>query len=298
MKLVALMLVKNEDWILGLSARVALLWCDVIAFYLHDCTDGTQRIVDELEKEYGEERIVRAWNHAAGWPEMDMRQALLEQGRKAGGTHFALIDADEVLTSNLLPHIRARVEALRPGCMLEVPMAAMWKSIWQYRDDASVWSKAWLTLAFRDIPERCSWKPDVAGYQHHHRHPYGLRKHEREGEHGAGGVMHLQFADWRRLVAKHAWYKMRERVTYPERAISRIDDMYSQAVNETGVRTSTAPLHWWSMYSQWLSQLHLNREPWHADACRRYIAEHGAETFAGLDLFGVTDHAQAAENRP
>jgi hypothetical protein len=39
MKLIGLMPVRGEDWILGLSARAALMWCDELVILLHSCTD-------------------------------------------------------------------------------------------------------------------------------------------------------------------------------------------------------------------------------------------------------------------
>jgi hypothetical protein len=285
MKLVALMLVRNEDWVLGLSARAALMWCDAICFYLHNCTDGTHDILDRLETEYSG-RIFRAWNRDEGWPEMDMRQALLEQGRAAGGTHFALVDADEVLTANLIPVICDRVEALAPRHALELPMAATWRSIWRYRDDQSVWSKAWLSLAVCDHPD-LTWKPNREGYQHHHRLPYGIAYRRHEGAHGTGGVMHLQFADWRRLVAKHALYQMHEAVNYPEIPHEKLFWKYTQATDEGGLRTTQVPLDWWSLYSQWLPLLRLGGIPWHEARARELWNLHGKEKFAGLNLFGV-----------
>ena len=41
MKLICLMPARNEDWIIGLSARAALMWCDELIVMDHASTDRT-----------------------------------------------------------------------------------------------------------------------------------------------------------------------------------------------------------------------------------------------------------------
>ena len=37
---------------------------------------------------------------------MDVRQEMLDRGRRLGGTHFIIVDADEVPTGNLFAELR------------------------------------------------------------------------------------------------------------------------------------------------------------------------------------------------
>ena len=105
MKLVALMPVRNEEWILRLSAAVALSWCDHIVFLDHASDDETGSILLSLAAARpGQVTILL--DPDPTWKEMEHRQALLDAGREVGGTHFALVDADEIITANLRPHIR------------------------------------------------------------------------------------------------------------------------------------------------------------------------------------------------
>ena len=99
--------------------------------------------------------------------------------------------------------------------------------------------------------------------------------------------MHLQFADWRRLTAKHARYKMMERVKYPNKPVSEIDRMYSLALDEAGLQVADVPAEWWQGYEQIRQYIDLNAEPWQEQECKRLWMEHGAEAFHGLNLFGV-----------
>lgn len=284
MKFIALMPVRNEAWMVGLSLRVALLWCDEVVALDHASTDRTPEILAEIAAEHpGRLHILHEPN--PDWPEMAHRQRLLEAARALGGTHMAIIDADEVLTGNLLGAVREVVSGLAPGQLLQVGMPCMWRGLDQYRTDSRIWSnRNDLILAFADRPD-LHWS-QVNGYDHHHRAPCGAVVRQRVG-YAAGGAMHLQWASWRRLTAKHALYKMMERRKYPDKSVAAIDSMYSLALDEVGLALQPAPAEWWAPYSQLRQYADINTEPWQESECRRLWAEHGAAAFAGLNLFGV-----------
>lgn len=283
MRLIALMPVRNEAWILGLSMRAALRWCDSVVALDHASTDETPQILADVAAEHpGRVTVLR--DDSEGWNEMEHRQRLLMAARAARATHCAIVDADEVLTGNLTDKIRGVIEALGAGQYLTIGMHCMWRSLTALRMDGRIWARREdLVVAFADHRE-IGWRS--SGYDHHHRHPHGS-VHGRRIRAGSGGVMHLQWASWRRLVAKHAMYKMLERVKYPAKPVSEIDQMYSVALNERGLITSPAPFGWWEPYKDLMRHVDLDAVPWQEEECRRLLAAHGAETFRGLDLFGV-----------
>jgi hypothetical protein len=298
MKLIALMPVRNEAWILGLSARVALMWCDALIVLDHASTDGTWAIIEDVMAEH-RGRILSTREENPDWNEMVHRQWLLEAARKFGATHMAIVDADEILCADSLPHIRHWAESLMPAECLQVRMHSMWRSPYAYRvDPASVWSnRRDLSLVFRDS-ETLGWAPDRAGYQHHARAPRGtlavassVRGHLTPNQIAARnpdvGVMHMQWASWRRVTAKHAFYKVHERLTNASASVRRIDQMYSQALNEYGLVTLPAPPEWWTAYGDLLQYLDVEAEPWQEAEVKRLVAQHGLGMFKGLDLFGV-----------
>lgn len=281
---------RNEAWIVGLSARVVLKWADHLVCLLHASTDRTEEIVEEVAAEHpGRVTILRESDST--WREMAHRQALLTAARELGATHVAITDADEVLTGNLLPIVRHQIELLRPGCYIEAGMPCMWRSLTEYRIDGRIWSgRQDLVLAFADAPG-CSWKP-IGGYDHHHRNPLGSQRSGRLLS--PGGVMHLQWCSWRRLTAKHAWYQMHERLRYPEKDVRKIAFLYGLAPDELGLRTSEAPAAWWLPYADLLHHVDLAAEPWHEAECRRLLDQHGAAMFRGLNLHGVDKCAATA----
>src|SRR5215475_6624079 len=104
MKLVGLMPFRNESWVLGLSARVALQWCDELVMLDHASTDDSRDIAMQVMSET--KRAVILYEYDTAWHEMRHRQRMLEEARALGATHIAIIDADEVLTANLIRRVR------------------------------------------------------------------------------------------------------------------------------------------------------------------------------------------------
>ena len=280
-KLVALFLVRNEEWILRASLTAAREWCDQIIVMDHNSIDSTPQIAKDMADVYirkdGDE-----------WFEMEFRQELLNAGRKLEGTHFALIDADEILTANLYESVRNAVFSYRCGEVFLVPMVTVWRSPFQYRNDlGSPWANARISVAFADdrfgpLEPKIHYSVGREKYQHHQREPKfnrGLVYHGVK----TGGCMHLQWVVWDRVVAKHRWYKMMERVRYPEKPPELIDRQYNLTINEDGLNLANIPSEW--IDPAVFDQIVLDHTPWHVEACREMIRKHGEAMFSGLELW-------------
>ena len=287
MKLIGLMPVKNEDWILGLSARVALSWCDELVILDNGSTDDTAALISDLQGEYAARVHLILW--PGTWDEMPQRQSMLDHARlEHNATHIALIDADEVLTGNLAPsQVRFWIETMEPGMMLQLPLYNMRGGMYRYHANG-LWGGGLMTLAFKDEP-KLHWKGD----RFHHREPMGRRWEGFQPLAHGGGVMHMWGASEARLLAKHALYKVTERLRWPKKDVTEIDRYYSMCVKgqtegeAAGWTFETAPASWWTPYAHRLKYLDVNAEPWQIAEVRRLIAEHGRATFQGLDLFEV-----------
>jgi hypothetical protein len=286
MKLVSITPVRNEGWVLGLSLRALLRWVDEAVVLVHASTDDSLEIASRVAAETG--RVTIRVEDDPVWREMEHRQRLLELARSRGATHIAPVDADEVLTGDWLRRIRGQLTELPMGRFASIPMRNLHRSIYRYRSDAGIWGKrAGTMLAFRDAPSLC-WSA-VNGYDHHHRAPSGSRQGPRLVD--GGGLMHLQFASWRRLTAKHALYKMVERIRWPHKAVAEIDRLYSLALNESGAETAAVPAAWWAPYADLLPHLRLDAEPWQEREARRLWDVHGPAPFERLNLFRVVSEA-------
>ena len=288
MKLVGMMAARNEDWSIGCSARVALRWVDELIVFDHASTDETPQILAEIKAEVGE-RLHVMHSDDPIWHEMTHRQAMLEESRLRRATHHAIIDADEILTSNLVPIVKRCCEGLRPAQYLRAPLFLMWKSPFMVRSDpGSLWAHACTSLVVAEHAN-LNWTAKGDGYDFHAREPGGSwAGHRLCGR--DGGVMHLQQADWYRVISKHALYKMTEVLRWPGRRLVRyVDRQYNVSVNETGVETQPAMDKWWAGYEDLKQYIHLGREPWQAEEVQRLWLEHGPEPFRGLNLFGVEE---------
>jgi Glycosyl transferase family 2 len=289
--LIGLMIVRNEGWCLRASARAALRWCDGLVILNHASRDDTQDIIEELIREF-RGRMCTLRDDDPVWREMEHRQWTLEEARDCGATHCAIIDADEFLTENLIPTIRPMIEGLRPGQVMQPPWITLWRSLDQYRNDASVWSRSFVSMAFRDSPGLC-WKlrnmPAAEGaavndYDHHQRHPLNSSYIKPWENISAGGLMHLQHASWRRVRAKQAWYRCVEMIRWPQFGAAAIEARYRPTTDESNIHLSALPEGFWGPERIYLD---LDRKPWQEEEVKRMVAQEGAGRFAGLDLQGV-----------
>lgn len=283
--------VRNEAWVLGLSARVALKWCDELVILCHACSDRSAEIAHEVQAEYGARRVLVVSTPTQTWEEMKQRQHMLELARNRGASHIAIVDADEILTGNLLPLSQGLWIAAQ---MLQLPGYNLRCTPHRYHTNG-VWGKRWFSLTFADNERLHWWKEERSGsYDHHHREPYGMTVEPfRPVSQGNGGIMHLWGVTEKRLIAKHALYKMSEALKWPDKNRADIDHMYTLAIKGTSWEQAKdwqyarVPDEWWEPYKPLLKHLDLNAEPWQIEYCKRLLDKHGREAFAGLDLFGV-----------
>lgn len=264
MKLVSLTICRNSAWSIGPVIRHALKYCDSAVVLTHACTDQTLNILRRFD-----DRVTIMQTVDEEWDEMHHRQMTLNYGREIGGTHFLILDDDEMLTNNLVPHIRERAERLQPKQIMRQPMRCCWRSLDQYRSDCgNPFSQCWKSVIFADAPD-LYWE-DEDGYQHHHTHPYNSVEARWDAPQG-GGWLHFQHANWRRLVAKQTWYMCMELCRY---GVIRAN--YHGTMDETGLQTTPVPPEWWSPLRD---KIKLTAEPWQVRDIRRMVTERGEDFF-------------------
>lgn len=296
MKLVALMPVRNEAWCLGLTLRVALLWCDEVVVFAHNCTDRSAEIA--LRCATATNRVTVVGKDDPLWDEMTHRQAMLELARVKGrpgapdgpgATHIALVDADELMTADIVGRARGWIQRFNKDELvrrrLEMPLYNL-RDGWKYHANG-IWGDRVTTIAFEDQPS-LHW----AGDRFHHREPMGMNLVAHTPvQHGTGGVLHLWGFNERRLRAKHALYKVTERLRWPDKPVEEIERYYNQAIYNTTAEKWTyreVPEEWLDGYQTLISQyLELEAEPWQVEEVNRLVHVHGFSTFRGLDLFGI-----------
>ena len=281
MRITGLLPARNEDWIIGFSLRAHLMWMDDVIVLNHASTDGTGEILRQIQTEVGKDRLLIVEHADPVWRDTNQRQRLLELGRQQGGEYFTLMDADEVLTGNLLPTIRGLVETLKPAECMTLPWIPIWRSIFRYRTHHQTQGA---TIAFRDAP-LLHWRSEK-GYDQHRRHPYESCHIPQPKV--LGGGMHFQFTDWRRIVAKHALYKMNELARWPGRkTATQINQQYDATLDESGIKTAPTPLEWFAPYTNIVGHLRTDIEPWQEAECKRLWKVYGPRVFQGLNLYDI-----------
>jgi Glycosyl transferase family 2 len=298
MKIIGLLPVRNEDWCLGLTMRVALQWCDELVVLDHASTDDSCRIEMDVAGEHPG-RVTLMRDEDPIWNEMAHRQTMLEMARRRGATHIAIVDADEFLTANVVCGIRGLIRSAPGGSILQIPLYNVRGSLWAYHA-SGMWSNRITSIAFEDVAA-AKWSGD----RFHSREPLSNYISRRPLKQSDGGVIHLWGMRERRLRAKHALYKVTERLRWPTKSVAAISAMYSQAVYGNpgdGPREwkyADTPLEWLdpSRYAEAfaaetlrgeLISLYLRAEtvPWQEREVQD-IVRADPERFAGLDLFGI-----------
>jgi len=293
MKIVAILPARNEDWVLGLSARALLRWVDELVILDHCSTDGSLGEVMRLTMEF-RGRVFWIVEHNPIWEEMRHRQRLLDGARKREATHIVTVDADEVVSANLVPHMRDIVDDIPPGHVLQLPWITCRDSIHQ-QHRSGIWATQHASAAFMDDP-RFHWK-QRNGYDFHQRAPMGLPERPFQPvKHIGGGILHLQYSSRRRLLAKQALYKMTEVIRWPGRdTLAVINERYNWSVYGSPQKhegcpafdLAAVPPEWWDGYADLMQYLHVDAEPWQEAECHNLVEQYGRAKFDGLDLFGV-----------
>ena len=279
MKIIGLMVTRDDGWCLDHTIRSALKWCDNLVVLFHCPTLLTENRGALLLKEFSDERLTVLMESDPDWNEAQYRQRLLEMGRDVGGTHFAIIDGDESLTLNQHSKIRVYAGTLEPAVCLWAPWICLWRSVHFFRSDNSQFGTARAPLLFRDAPH-LSFQPREGNYQIHTRVPVGTQRVDIVGR-SDGGLLHFQHVEWRRLIAKQRLYKMVERLRW-KRSAEEINQTYDKTIDETGLERSRTPLQWGMIES---GRLVFGVAPWQEGECKRLWEENGAEAFRGLNLY-------------
>lgn len=286
MKIVAVMPVRNEAWILGLTARAALRWVDHLVILDHASTDRTMFLCTQIFMEH-EGRVTYLTEPSPVWEEMRHRQRLLDEARKQRATHIAIVDADEILSANLLPTIRNHFAALMPCEVLQLPWLCLRGSL-DAVHTTGMWAEQNVSCGFLD-DHIWHWSSgERGGYDFHHRHPMGRQLRAVQPVARNAGLMHLQFVDDRRLRAKQYLYQLTERLRWPDKFTAQeIRARYSATVHaHNGHQGTPVPPEWWRGYEDLMPYLRLDEEPWQLAECAKILRENPG-IGNGLDSFGI-----------
>lgn len=281
MRVIALMPVKNERWIIERSLNTLVNFCDLIIIADQQSTDGTREFLEKFSP-----KVITIENQAT-FHSTKIRWRLLELSREYHGNNFLFLpDADEIFSANILkPNILDQIINSEPGTAVEVPWVQLWRSSLLWRNDGSIWSNRYVSMGFRD-DRQVKYGPILAPNDHNPRIPvcHGIKRLD------TVKLLHFQFVLFGRMLAKQRWYRVVEAIEHGKAQAERINHYYRVTRDERQLRLDPIETDWLSGWQeQGIDLKHFEEQPlyWYDVEALRYFADKGPAYFAALDIWDV-----------
>lgn len=311
MKIVGLVAARNESSIIEPCLRAMAAYTDAIVVLDDVSSDHTVEVVESLRDECRIVKIIakKVWIR----DERADKQALLDAGREAGGTHFLLLDADEMFTACCLKAnwLRSKIAAMQPGQIMMFPMMNVWDGVEYYRDDDLCNPRSWKWSGITgvlcddglcDYSENPAWGP--SGSMHISRAPANRIR----GDYPPNikiadlnyGLLHYKSVNLQDIEAKKIWYMILEFIrvmqenadtlTAQERA-AKINSFYRQEFASmlcdwSTVKLSSVPTAWID-YS-WFDASYFSRgNPYRKADIVHWLRTYGTDYFKHLAIWDI-----------
>jgi glycosyltransferase involved in cell wall biosynthesis len=236
MKIIALVPVKNEAWILPTFLSSVKPISDKIIALDDNSTDESKKILEQnnvLVLPFKQKQNIQS-------PMSERRKILLEEGRKQKGTHFIWLDADEAFTNPFIKNSKNIIQAMKPGQKLVMQWLALWKNTSYYKNDSSVWSNNYKDFIFCDHPEYDFEQKFLSEA----RTPESTIPSDNiKININQGAVLHFQFVFWQGFQIKQAWYRCLELIKKPQNAFN-INQTYKITLDDKKTKLSKMPDNW------------------------------------------------------
>lgn len=274
-KVIGLLPVKNEGWVLKAMLQSIKPVCDEIIAINDGSTDNTQDILNE----FGTHTVnLDMEAKESGWREYEIRNRLLEEGRKHGGTHFVCLDGDEAFSYSLQQQLPTLIKNMIPGDSLCFRWATLWKNSYTERIDG-VFKELFKDFIFCD--NKTSNHPYVAlGVS---RTPLPHNRIEIKDENFF--VMHYQYVNWKASQLKQAWYRCSE-LLEGKRSARRINYTYEYTLDSSRVKTRRIPEREYHNLSVPEMQ---NNPSWHLEKLSELFDTYGVKKFEPLEIWHIEE---------
>lgn len=209
-KIIVICPIRNEEWILEQFLKACSQFADHIVLGDHFSNDSSLSIAAKYKKV----KIITAESNS--FTERERRNQLLIEARKLASEALIFsLDADEILSPNLEGNLNFASLCDQPkGTQFTFPffnIGADLSSGWftnsdpiAFIDDGSIHEHA-ETIHFPRLPNPNS--VEVIQFTN-------------------ATILHLQYVDWRRMLSKHRWYRIWERINFPNKPAIEIYRRY------------------------------------------------------------------------
>ncbi len=211
-----------------------------------------------------------------------IRQALVDEARRQGATHFLCLDADEVLTAPFRRYGRELMDRLEPGHKLALRWLTLWGGTHVYRDgDYSKFHRIYRGVIVRDAPDL----PPYGGFLHMPRTPGSdARDNVTKCPLEKGALLHFTAAELFPYQLKIAWYHCVELVRRPDEA-ELINRFYFRDWDEKHLRLRRIPDEWYEGIP--VESLPPCPSSWRWQEMLRLFDEKGIEFFEPLEIWHI-----------
>ncbi len=310
-KIVGLMQVRNESAFVEQALRALAMLSDAIVIIDDASYDNTGEIIQKLAKELNIKKIIThqesAWQK---YSERDNRNELLEMGRSIGGTHFILIDADEMFTAHCLKNnwLRKKILSLEKGQAMAFPMVNVWDNVFHYRDDAlcspsmGKWKAVMCVLCDDGT---CNYNDNVshspAGIIHINRNPANRICNAKKRTIKINDIdyclVHFKCANLNNIEIKRIWYmcleyirasKIKDKTIAATEINNRYDEAYASILPDTkNISLKFVPQAWYQAYT-FFNPLPFSQEfTLKKEEVRQWFLEYGKDFFKPLNIWNV-----------
>ncbi len=275
-KIIALIPFRNEEWILKeFISSVKKITPNIVA-YDDGSTDGGTALLQDA----GATILKKSFEVKSGWAEHNIRQILLTEGRKLGGTHFICLDADEIFSNNFYKHAEKTILSLLPGQSLWMDWVTLYRDIHTERIDG-VYKNINKNFIFCDDKD-IEFTYAFLGVS---RTPGDLRNKCTVGR-NIGSVIHYQYLNIDRSAMKRVWYMCSEHIQNIRTPL-RINTTYDiqkdrDTILTQGIDNDAA----FNIVDKTISE-YKQQEDWRFKTLLEWFEKYGIEFFEPLDIWEI-----------
>jgi hypothetical protein len=274
-KVIALLPIKNEAWVLEHTLACLSSFCDIVLVNDQQSHDGSREIarrfpkvvwIDSPESQICEQARWRLWDVA----------------RQYDGTNLLwCTDADELVSPRLAGQFIQQTQ-LAAGTVVDCFYCHSWNGPTRYRTGLGPYTPYWKPVAMVD-DRRVNYDRSRGLPLHEERVPVSADSPRVRAE--GVPVLHLQWLLPNRSQMRQAWYRCREWM-HGGRSAAAINDFYSITLPSLYVQTAPLPPAW--LEGVTLPGTAIDAEPsWQQAEIIGWFDGRGVEFFEPLEIWQV-----------